>query len=507
MGNDSIIQIRSLGKVFPGVTALEDVSFDVARGSVHCIVGENGAGKSTFIKILTGALVKSSGTMLLDGSDYAPKSVRNAMERGISVLYQELNVVDDLTVRENLCLGKEPHLLGFISGSKGDGRAEAVLARFDPGIKHDDRVGDLRVAQKQIIEIVKAVSAECSVLVMDEPTAALSEEEIRRLFAVIGDLKRIGTTTIFISHKLAEIFEIGDFVSVFRDGRMIETKAVADISASCRDTPEACVELVRMMLGRVVTESYAAASGARGGVLLAARGLRNARLKDVSFELHSGEILGFYGLIGAGKTEIARALYGIDRCEGEILLRGRRVSHRRPREAIMSGISLVPEERRGDGIFGKLPIRANIPMMRLQSVLRGGLISRRKEIELADRYMTRLSVNARDREQEVGSLSGGNQQKVVIAKCLNRESEVFLLDEPTRGVDVGAKKEIHDIIRTLAKGGAGIIVFSSELPEVAHLCDRIALMHEGRLRAIVENDGELDPDRIMAIVAGGEARV
>ncbi len=505
MKSDTLIEIRGLGKSFPGVKALEDVSFDIRRGSVHCIVGENGAGKSTFIKILTGALQRSAGTMTLDGAAYEPRSVRDAMSRGISVLYQELNVVDDLSVEENLCLGKEKSRFGFTLPDPEREKVAEMLRSLEPSIRLDMRVRDLSVAQKQMIEIVKALSSDCSVLVMDEPTAAISEEEVKRLFAVVAKLKAAGATIVYISHKLGEIFEIGDWVTVFRDGRMIETKPIPEIAASCRDLPEACVELVRMMLGKVVTEAYSPRPNRSEEVLLAARRLGNARLKDVGFELRAGEILGFYGLVGAGKTEVARALFGIDRHSGELELRGRRLDLRSPRAAIKAGISLVPEERRADGIFGKLSIRANVPVMRMASVLRLGLIDRRLEERLADGYMGKMSVNARDREQQVASLSGGNQQKVVIAKCLNREGSVFLMDEPTRGVDVGAKKEIHDIIRGLADAGKGVIVFTSELPEAVHLCDRIVLMHDGRVRAVVENGADLDHDRIMALVAGGEA--
>ncbi len=503
MENETLIEIRDIGKSFPGVRALGEVSFSIKRGTVHCIVGENGAGKSTFIKILTGALQRDMGTIILGGKAYEPKSVHDAMEQGISVLYQELNVVDDLTVRENLSLGKENSRLGFILPDKIDARVKETMKGLDPTIRFDARVASLSVAQKQMIEIVKAISADCSVLVMDEPTAALSEEEVRRLFEVVRKLKAAGTTIVYISHKLAEIFEIGDYVTVFRDGNMIATKALSEIESSCSDVPEACVELVRMMLGKVVTESYSARETCTTKEILQVKGIRNRFLKDVSFTLNEGEILGFYGLVGSGKTEVARAIYGLDAYEGEIFLSGRKLGIRSPRDAIREGLSMVPEERRADGIFGKLPIRSNIPIMRMKSVLKFGLIDRLLENRVADDYMKRMSVRAVDREQRVASLSGGNQQKVVFAKCLNRDGKVYLLDEPTRGVDIGAKKEIHDLVRNLADSGAGVIVFTSELPEVAHLCDRIVLMHEGRVQAIIKNGAGLDHDKIMAHVAGG----
>jgi len=493
-GAEAVVQVRGLSKRFPGVLALDEVSFDIRRNTVHCIVGENGAGKSTFIKILTGAMSRSRGEILLEGEAFDPRSIRDAMSAGISVLYQELNVVDDLTVEENLTLGKERHALGFIRRGEDLSGVEAILAGLDSAIRLSHRVGDLSVAQKQVIEIAKVVATEARVLVMDEPTAALSEDEVRRLFQVIAKLKADGMTIIYISHKLSEVFEIGDFVTVFRDGRMVATQAVAELSA---------VELVRRMLGKVVVESYVPSRTDPDTRLLEARGISNRKLKNVSFDLHKGEILGFYGLVGAGKTEVARVLYGIDEYEGEILIRGKRRRFERVQDAVAAGLAMVPEERRGDGIFSKLSIRANVPMMRMSSVLHNGLISNGRERRLADGYMKKLSVAARDREQKVAFLSGGNQQKVVIAKCLNREGGILLMDEPTRGVDVGAKHEIHDIIRGLAGEGKGIIVFSSELPEILHLCDRIVLMHEGSVREIVRNGEGVESDRIMAVVAGG----
>lgn len=504
-GNErAMIEVRGLTKNFPGVLALNDVSFDIKRNTVHCIVGENGAGKSTFIKILTGAFGKTGGEVLLDGRPFAPRTVREAMSRGISVLYQELNVVNDLTVEENLTLGKERHRAGFIRKTEDMDRVMEILKGLDESIRLNVAVGDLSVAQKQVIEIAKVVSTESPVLVMDEPTAALSEGEVKKLFAVIRKLKADGMTIIFISHKLAEVFEIGDFVTVFRDGQVVGTQAVGEIRKACHDVPEACLELVKLMLGKVVFESYIPSHVDRSQKLLEVDKLANKKLRDVAFDLFRGEILGFYGLVGAGKTEVARVLYGLDDYQGAILIKGKPAGLRTVRSALAAGFSMVPEERRADGIFATLSIRANIPMMRMSSILRGGLISTAKEKRLADHYIARMSVAARDRDQKVAFLSGGNQQKVVISKCLNREGSILLMDEPTRGVDVGAKHEIHDIIRALANEGKGIIVFSSELPEILHLCDRIVLMHDGMVREIVNNGESVNSDHIMAVIAGGK---
>ena len=505
MGDELLLEVRGLTKRFPGVLALDGVSLGIRRHSVHCIVGENGSGKSTFIKTLTGAHQRSAGDLILDGRPFEPLNVGAAMASGISVLYQELNVVDDLTVRENLTLGKEESRLGFIRRSRNMEGVEEILRGLDPSIGMESMVSRLSVAQKQVIEIAKAVSTNCSLLIMDEPTAALSEEEVRRLFSVIRKLKAGGMTIIYISHKLSEVFEIGDVVTVFRDGQIVDTREVAAISRACHDIPEACLELVRLMLGKVVVESYAPRPDTgHARKLLAVRNVSNAKLRAVSFELAAGEILGFYGLVGSGKTEVARVLYGIDEYEGDILVNGKPLARRGVRGALRAGFSMVPEERRADGIFAGLSLRENIPMMRIRSVLRNGLLSRGAENALADGYITRMSIAARDREQKVGLLSGGNQQKVVISKCLNREGSILLMDEPTRGVDVGAKQEIHEIIRSLAQEGRGIIVFSSEMPEVLHLCDRIVLMHEGQVGEIVRNgSAEANSDHIMIIVAGG----
>jgi ABC-type sugar transport system ATPase subunit len=505
MSDEILVEVRNLQKHFPGVRALDGVSFCIRRNTVHCIVGENGSGKSTFIKTLTGAHQRTAGEILLGGRPFEPRSVGAAIGSGISVLYQELNVVDDLTVQENLTLGKEQSLLGFVRKPRGLEAVKEILLSLDPSIHLGDMVGCLSVAQKQVIEIAKAVSTNCSLLIMDEPTAALSEQEVGRLFAIIRKLKERGITVIYISHKLAEVFEIGDVVTVLRDGQVVDTLQVAEISRACRDVPESCLRIVRLMLGKVVVETYVPRpSTGPARTLLEARNINNTKLRGVSFELAEGEILGFYGLVGSGKTEVARVLYGIDEYEGEILVKGARRDLRGVRCALGAGFAMVPEERRADGIFAGLSVRENIPMMRIGSILAKGLLSRGKENALADRYIASMSIAVRDREQKVALLSGGNQQKVVISKCLNREAEILLMDEPTRGVDVGAKHEIHEIIRSLASKGRGIIVFTSEMPEVLHLCDRIVLMHEGQVGEIVANGSPAaNSDHIMSVVAGG----
>lgn len=492
---DNIIEIRNLGKKFPGVSALKDVCFDIKRNTVHCIVGENGAGKSTLIKILTGAYEKSSGEITLDGNPFVPLKVRDAMSSGISVLYQELNVVDELTVEGNLTLGKEKHQFWFPTKTDDLGQAEEILQSFDASIKLNSLVGSLSVAQKQVVEITKALCADCSVLVMDEPTASLSIGETSKLFKTVEQLKQNGVTIIYITHKLSEIFEIGDFVSVFKDGEMVGTQPIEGMTGT---------DLVKMMLGKVVAESYIPSKSERSEKILEVKNLRTHKLQNINFELYKGEILGFYGLVGAGKTEVSEILYGHE-YEGEVRLNGKIARFKDVRSALKSGLALVPEERREAGIFGLLGIRENIPLMNIKNVLKNGLVHRQKENELADRFINLFSIAARDRDHQLALLSGGNQQKVVISKCLNRESDIILMDEPTRGVDVGAKVEIHQIIRDLANQGKSVIVFSSELQEIVNLCDRIVLMYEGAIRETIINGDDISMDHIMEVVAGKEA--
>ncbi len=493
--SDTIIEIRDIKKSFPGVKALKGVSFDVARGSVHCIVGENGAGKSTFIKILTGAQPASSGEIRLNGEPFAPYHVSDAIAQGISCLYQELNIVEDLSVEQNLSLGQEKHKFLFPKRADNLDKARSILANFDESIKLSDKVSNLSVAQKQIVEITRALVTDCSVLVMDEPTAALSLGETTKIMRVIERLRDSGMTIIYISHKLSEIFEIGDSVTVLRDGEMVATQPLKGMTQT---------DLVRLMLGKVVAEQYIPSTGARDETVLEVRDVSTRKLRDINFDLKKGEILGFYGLLGAGKTEVAEVLFGHD-CRGEIRKDGNIINMKSERDALRSGFALVPEERREEGIFGLLGIAKNVPLMNMKTVMKNGLVSGKAERDLADKYIDMLQIAASNRNHPVALLSGGNQQKVVIAKCLNRDSDIILMDEPTRGVDIGAKQEIHNIIRDLANKGKSVVVFSSELQEITGLCDRIVLMYDGKVRETIENGENIDTDYILDVVAGKEA--
>ena len=491
---ENVLEIRELAKEFPSVRAVDNVSFDIKRNCVHCLVGENGAGKSTLIKILTGAETRSSGRILLNGIDYRPRSTREAKQHGISTLFQELNIVDQLSVEENLTLGMETTTFGFLRRTDKVKKMIEVMNSLEPSIKPKQLVSTLSVAKKQIVEIAKAVATESDVIIMDEPTAAISEGEIRRLFAIIKALRDKNVTVIYISHRLDEIFELGDYVTVLRDGKHIDTRPMSEVKDRS--------DLVKMMIGKTVFEQYAPRELACGDTVLEVRNLSNHKLNDVSFDIHAGEIVGFYGLVGAGKTELARAIYGADPYEGEIRFKGERL-RRGPDRAIDAGIALVPEERRSQGLFTILTIRANIPVMNMRKISRGGFIDAARERKISTEFVERLRIATSGTEKEASKLSGGNQQKVVLAKCLFADADLLMLDEPTRGIDVGAKSEIYGIIRSLSEEGKSIMVFSSELPEVVNLCDTIHLLFDGCLKATLKNGCDLDSEMVLDVVTGG----
>jgi len=493
---DNVLEIRDLVKDFPSVRAVNRVSFDIKRNTVHCLVGENGAGKSTLIKILTGATARSSGRILLNGEAYTPHGTRDAKQHGISTLFQELNVVDQLTVEENLTLGMEDTTLGFLRKTDKINTMVNVMNSLEPSITPRQLVSTLSVAKKQIVEIAKAVATESDIIIMDEPTAAISESEIKRLFAIIKSLREKNVTVIYISHRLDEIFELGDYVTVMRDGKHIDTKPVSEIKDRS--------ELVKMMIGKTVFEQYTPKEGECKDAILQVRNLSNHKLRDISFEVHEGEIVGFYGLVGAGKTELARAIYGVDPYEGEILFKGKKLPPF-PDKVIAAGIALVPEERRSQGLFTILTIRGNVPVMNMRKISRNGFINAGQERKVTLDYIDKLRISTSSTEKEASQLSGGNQQKVVLSKCLFANADLLMLDEPTRGIDVGAKSEIYGIIRQLSKEGKSIMIFSSELPEVVNICDTIYLLYDGLIKATLRNGCDIDSERILHIVTGGNA--
>ena len=493
---ENILEFRNIRKTFPGVVALDDVSFDIQKGVCHCIIGENGAGKSTFIKILTGALKRSGGTILYDGKEFNPHSTKDAMNMKIGVLFQELNIVEMLTVEQNLTLGREDTKYGIIQKQEVNSKAFEVLQSIDPSIKINQKLSELSFAKKQIVEIVKAVATDAKIIIMDEPTAAISEEEVKKLFKLIIDLKSRGVTIIYISHRLDELFKIGDYITVFRDGKVIDTKPISQISSRN--------DLIKLMLGKVIVENYIPNVIDYEDKVLEVRNLTNKKLNNINFDLFRGEILGFYGLVGAGKSEIASAIYGVDKSSGQVNIFKQAKKIKTPYGAIKEGIALIPEERRVEGLCTELAISDNIAMMNYKSITTNGITSMKKERKLARDLIGKIKISCRDEKQLAALLSGGNQQKVVFAKCLNAKTTILLLDEPTRGVDVGAKQEIYYIIRELSKNGDSIVLFSSELTEILNICDRIILLYEGEIKAVLKNDGELNSENIMHIVTGGE---
>ena len=475
-----LVEFRNVTKTFPGVQALQDVTFGVQRGTVHCLVGENGAGKSTLIKILSGAYTMDSGEIIYEGKPVRIDSPHEAQQQKINLIYQEQNLIPQLTVQENITLGTERVKLGLIRKKEESSIALESLDKLAVHVDVNGIVEDLSVAEKQMVAIAKALHLDSKLIVMDEATSSLTVNEQKKLFEVIVGLKNHGVTVIYISHNLDEVFEIGDFITVLRDGNHVGTCSIRDVSKD---------ELIRMMVGRKIEETYTSTPVKNKKYVLCLNNLtRGNRLNRISLKLYPGEIVGVYGLVGSGRTELARVLFGADGFDGgEIILDGKHINPRSPRRALLKGIALIPEDRRMHGIIGLLSVRSNISLASLKTISNVGVVVNKKDNKLAERYVTKLSIKTPSIEQQVQFLSGGNQQKVVISKVLSTNPKVLLMDEPTRGIDVGAKSEIFRIMRELANLGVAVMMFSSELPEVLKMSDRILIMHNG---TIVK---ELDP--------------
>jgi ribose transport system ATP-binding protein len=492
--DEYLMRIEKLTKQFPGVVAVDNVSFDVKKNTVHCLIGENGAGKSTLIKMLTGALERTSGRILLNGKEFNAHNTKEALDCGISTLFQELNIVNELSVEENLILGEEDTRFSILRKTDKIQRMVNVLKEIDANINPRTLVENLSVAQKQLVEIAKAIATEAEIIIMDEATAAISENEIKKLFRIIRELKEKKMTFIYISHRLDEVFELGDYVTILRDGKHIATKPVNEV----KDRGE----LIHMMIGKTVFEHYISSTSVTDTVVLEGKGLTNEKLSDINFEIHEGEIIGFYGLVGGGKTELSRVLFGLDDFSGKIKYRGEDLKVI-PHNMVKKGIVLVPEERRTQGLFTSLTVKKNISVMNLKKLSKRGFLRRKQEDMVAKEYIDKLNIATSSAEKEVAFLSGGNQQKVVFAKCLFADSDILIMDEPTRGVDVGAKAEIYAIIRKLAGAGKSILFFSSELPEIINMCDRIFLLSDGVIKAEMKNETDIESEKILQIVTGG----
>jgi len=493
-----ILEVSGLSKSFPGVQALADISLSLWPGEVHALVGENGAGKSTLIKILAGVYTADAGEVRLGGQTVAIRTVHEAQQLGISVIYQEPALVPALTVAENILLGREPGtgLPGVVDRRRLVAEAQALLDRLGSPLDPLARVRDLGISWQQIVEIAKALALDARVVIMDEPTAALTLQETQHLFQIIRELKAHGRAVLFISHALEEVFEIADRVTVLRDGRLVSTSAVAAL-----DRPT----LVRLMIGRAVDESASRARPVSGAEVLRVQGLgREGILDDVSFSLHAGEVLGIAGLVGSGRTELARALFGADPIErGEILLQGTPFRPQSPAHAMAAGLGLVPEDRKREGLVEAFSTSANISLASFAAITRGRIwIDPPRERSLARRLIARLNLQPPIPGWRARELSGGNQQKVVLAKWLARDCRVLLIDEPTRGVDVGAKDEIYRLIDELAASGVAILMISSYLPEILRMSDRILVMREGRVVAEFAR-AEASEERLMEAATGG----
>jgi len=489
---DIILDIRGISKSFPGVKALQNIDMQIIRAEVHGLVGENGAGKSTLIKVLSGSYTATSGEVYMNGEKLAVKSPLDAQNIGISVVHQELKLVDSLSVMENIYLGRWPKTRSkAVDWKKLRADAARLIGELDVELDPESIVGRLSIAQRQIVEICKVLSTHAKLIVMDEPSAVLTPSEMDTLYGIIRKLKADGITILYISHRLEEIFALCDNVTVLRDGRKIATVPANSLNRNA---------LIHMMVGRELGIEYPKERVEIGEVVLSVRGLgRPGALHDVSFDLHRGEILGFAGLVGAGRTEVARAIMGADKgATGEIALRGAPYEISDVPSAIRKGIGLISEDRKREGLVLNLSIKHNISMVNMRSAQRHGVFHEQTEHALAERYIRELNIVTPSAEQETVYLSGGNQQKVVIGKWLNADSDVLIVDEPTRGIDVGAKKEIYGIMSNLAKQGKAILMISSEMPELLGMCDRIVVMHNGRITGEVLA-AEATQDRLMEL--------
>lgn len=485
---------KDLVKTYPGVIAMDHVNFELRKGEVHALLGENGAGKSTLIKAIAGAHQCDSGTITIDGREFHGITPKQAKELGVEVVYQEFNQMPSLSVAENIYLtelrGKRIIANQKIFQRKAKELFENMHLDLDPKVK----VKELTNGYKQMVEIAKAISKPTTkILILDEPTAPLTVDQVEILFRLIGELKAKGISMIFISHRMPEIFAICDRVTVMRDGKSIETLNVKDTSRE---------ELVALMVGRKLNENYPPRTTPIGDLVLECKNLCGNGVENISFNVHEGEILGFAGLVGTGRTETLRLVYGADKMDsGEIIMNGKRLHIRSPKHALAHQIALVPEDRKLQGVFLKMTIKANSNISILKEISRGIIVSKKKETETAETYIKSLRTRCTGSMQIAGNLSGGNQQKVALAKALATHAKVLILDEPTRGIDVGAKMEIYQLMRELSAQGMAIIMISSEMDELLGMSDRVIVMSEGTVAGCLHRD-EFDQERILDMASG-----
>jgi len=494
-GDAILLGAKDICKRFPGVVALNKVSLFIRAGEVHALMGENGAGKSTMMKILAGSYVPDEGELTLHGRPLKLKTPRQALDCGIAMIHQELNLMAEMTVAENIWIGREPvNALGLVDHAKLNSDTRALFGRLRIDVAPDCLVGELSIANRQMVEIAKAVSYDSQVLIMDEPTSAITEREVEHLFEIIADLKAQGKAIIYITHKMNEVFRIADTITIFRDGRHILTRAAAQMS------PDG---LIAAMVGRELNQVFPKEEVPIGEVALSLRGLsRKGQFRDVSFDVRYGEIVGMAGLMGAGRTEVMEALFGIERPDaGAILVDGKPVTFRNPRQAIQAGLALLTEDRKKSGLFLGLDVASNMDIAVLPNYTSFGFVRQKRLAADCEDMSRRLKIKTPSLEEVIGNLSGGNQQKALIARWLLNKPRILILDEPTRGVDVGAKAEIHRLVTQLARAGAAIILISSELPEVMGMSDRVVVMHDGRVSGEIRR-ADFSQEAILTLASG-----
>jgi ribose transport system ATP-binding protein len=490
----TLLEMRSISKRFPGVIALSNVHFDVRKGEVHALVGENGAGKSTLMKIISGVYTRDSGDMIFKGQSVDFTNPRQAQAAGITTIYQELNQIPQLSITENIFLGSEIQRGVLIDWPKMHERARELLAKLHLDVDPREPLGMLGVGKQQMVEVAKALHHKADLIIMDEPTAALSIREIDDLFDIIRELKAQDVSVIYISHHLEETFQISDRITVLRDGQHITSQPTETLNVE---------KLITLMVGRDLSEQFPKEIFPRGEEVLRVENLNEGtRLRNVNFSAYAGEVLGVAGLVGAGRTELVRAIFGADVIDsGRFFVQGKEVKINNPRDAIRHGIGLLTEDRKQQGLVLKMSTRDNTTLSVLNRLTRGLLTNRRKESALTQQYINNLAIKTPSQEQQVINLSGGTQQKVVLSKWMATEPKVLIFDEPTRGIDVGAKVEIYKLINQLARQGVAIIMVSSELPEILGLSDRILVIHEGRVSGILSRD-EASEEKIMEYATG-----
>lgn len=493
MSGKTLLQMNGIHKSFPGVYALKDVSLELKAGEVHALLGENGAGKSTLIKVLGGIYSAEQGEIIIEGNKVSIDGVKSAQENGIAIIHQELVLVPHMTVAENIFLGREPMKAGFIDKGKMNADAQELLDAYEMNILATELVGRLTIAQQQMVEIVKAISYNSKILVMDEPTSSISDKEVHFLFEMMRTLTAKGVGIIYISHKMSELEEICDRVTVMRDGQYVATKVVKETNKD---------ELIAMMVGRELTNYYTRDYMEPGEVILKCENISDGELVDnVSFELKKGEIIGFAGLVGAGRSETMKCIFGLTpKAKGDIYVSGKKVTIKSPVEAMKYGLSLVPENRKEEGLYKVQSVRFNSTIEVLGQFIRGIFVDGGKEREITQEYIDKMATKTPSQEQVIGNLSGGNQQKVLIGRWLATHPNILILDEPTRGVDVGAKSEIYAIMNELVKQGVSIIMISSELPEILGMSDRIYVMAHGKMKGCISHE-EATQENIMKLAA------